>query len=190
ATKNVTQDALITAITADMKQKLDTAKTDGKITQEQYDKCISDLASRVTEEVTEVHPGNREGKGGKFGAPGQSLNVVSKLTSLTVAEIKTELQAGKTLAAIAATKNVTQDALIAALTADMKQNLDTAKTDGKITQAQYDKMTSDLTSRITKQVTSTSPTPGEGGKGGPGMRGHGRGMERGQGSGSSPRTAN
>ncbi|MGE5380487.1 MAG: hypothetical protein ACM3NT_05405 [Methylocystaceae bacterium] len=178
ATKNVSQDDLVAAVVKDTTAKLDTLKTNGKITQDQYDKFIADLKNRITKEVTETRP---EGKG--IGGPGQSLDVVKTLTGLTSDEIQTRLKDGKTLAAIAATKNVSQDDLIAALVKDATAKLDSAKTDGKITQSQYDKCLTDLKDRITKEVTSTRPE-------GPGRGGHGRGMHGGPGMGSGTQSPN
>lgn len=173
--KNVSQDTLVNAMITANQEKLEAAKASSKITQTQYDKCLSDMKTRITEQVTSTKAGPLEGKGGKFG-PGMgrnnSLDVVSELTGLTEDAIFTQLKAGKTLAQIAESKNISQDTLVTALVKDVRQNLDTAKTDGKITQEQYDSCVADLQAKITKQVTSTRPAPGQG---------HGKGMGQGMG---------
>jgi len=124
-------------------------------------------------------------KGAKFAAPGQSLSVVAELTGLTETELQTQLKAGKTLAEIAATKNVSSDDLIAALVKDVQAKLDTAKSEGKITQEQYNQCTSNLQERITNQVTQAPPAGGVNGKG---MRGQGHGRGPGMAPNAAPNT--
>ena len=62
------------------------------------------------------------------------------------ADLRTQLEAGKTLAAIATANGKTADGLKAALTTAAKSDLDAAVTAGKLTQAQEDKILAALPS--------------------------------------------
>ena len=90
--------------------------------------------------------------------------VISTTIGLDAATIKSRLQAGETLAAIAGAK---QDALIAALVAHETKEIDARVAAGTLTAAQATTIKADLTNRITTMVNST-PGKGFGPKGGMG----------------------
>ena len=90
--------------------------------------------------------------------------VISTTIGLDAATIKSRLQAGETLAAIAGAK---KDALIAALVAQETKEIDARVAAGTLTAAQATTIKADLTNRITTMVNST-PGKGFGPKGGMG----------------------
>ena len=81
---------------------------------------------------------------------------------MTPEQIATERQAGKSLAQIAAAKNVDKATLIKTILDSRKAGLDQAVKDGRITQAQADQMTAQMTERVTAMVDETAV----GGRGG------------------------
>jgi urease accessory protein UreF len=107
--------------------------------------------------------------GGRHG-PGDELDAAASYLDTTAASLLTQLQAGKTLAQVAAATNGKSTAgLVAALVAAEKTEIAAAVTSGKLTQAQADQITSTLTQRFTDLVNGVHPT------GGPGGFGHGPG---------------
>jgi lipoate-protein ligase A len=94
----------------------------------------------------------------------------AKALGMTEAELKTELQAGKSIADVAKTKNVDLDKVIAALTAGFKAHLDEEVKSGEHTQAEADAKLAEFKTRVTTMV-NTAGLPMHGGKGGHG--GHG-----------------
>jgi hypothetical protein len=98
------------------------------------------------------------------------LSAAVSYLGLTEDQIRTQLQAGKTLAQIAdATPGKSASGLIDALVAAEKQELAAAVSAGRLTQAQADQIGANLKQRITDLVNSTGP------RGGPGLGGHGHG---------------
>jgi DNA-binding CsgD family transcriptional regulator len=91
---------------------------------------------------------------------------------MTEAELKTELQAGKSIADVAKAKNIDLDTVIAKLTAAFKAHLDEEVASGKHTQAEADAKLAEFSTRITTMVNAPG-LPMRGGKGGHGPGGHG-----------------
>jgi hypothetical protein len=107
--------------------------------------------------------------GGRHG-PGDELDAAASYLGTTAASLVTQLQAGKTLAQVAAATNgKSADGLIAALVAAEKTEIAAAVTSGRLTQAQADQITPTLTQRFTDLVNGVHPA------GGPGGFGHGPG---------------
>jgi len=122
--------------------------------------------------------GGPHGDGGPgFGHRGPgSLDAAAKYLGLTVTELHTQLESGKTLAQIAKDKGKTVDGLKAAITADTKAKLDAAVKAGNLTQAQADDILKRMTDRLDDLVTGTGGGPGMGPDGdGDGFGHHGFG---------------
>jgi predicted DNA-binding protein YlxM (UPF0122 family) len=117
-----------------------------------------DTTTTVPSETTPEAGGGHEGRGPRGGFDGEAA---AEALGLTTDELRTELDAGKTLAEIAEAQGVDRQALIDALVAAGEARLDEAK--------------AELPDRIAELVDRTLPARGEGGPGGPGGRGHGRG---------------
>ena len=135
------------------------------------------LASAATTTST-AGPGSGLGLrlGGRW--TGTTLaDIVAKLTGLSVDQVRTDRQAGKSFDAIASAKNVSADKVVSAALEARKAALDAAVKDGRVTQAQADTAYSNMKTRITANVSSTAPGctgAGPGNGGGRGFRG-GRG---------------
>ena len=96
------------------------------------------------------------------GGHSDKLAAAAAYLGLTVAQIQTSVQAGQTLAQIAAaTSGKSVDGLVAALVTAEKAELAAAVTAGKITQAQADAIIPTLTAKVTAFVNGTG---GHGGK--------------------------
>ena len=149
-----------------IKDALSGLVADKTLTQAQADKVASTL------QAADLGRGGHGGPGG--GGPGGGADLAAAATALgmTEADLRTAVQSGKTLAAIAKEKNVSVDTLIAALVKAEKERIAKEVTDGHLTQAQADERVADLTKRITERVNQTRPTGDKGkrggGRGGPG----------------------
>src|SRR5207244_7157774 len=91
--------------------------------------------------------------GGFFGG----LDAAATYLGLTNAELRTQLESGKTLAQVAQDKGKSVDGLIQALVDDAKTHLDAAVTAGRLTQAQEDSILTDLKQHITDLVNGKAP---------------------------------
>ena len=159
-----------------LKALLDPLVKDGTIDQSQEDKVIGALSA--------APPSGRGGFG--MGGPGRGgrgtgmmglgkLDDVAKALGLDLAKLKTDLQSGKTIAQIAKDQGVDLSTVTKAITDAENSALDQAVKNGKLTQAQADKMKADTQQRIDDYVNGKMPAFGPGGPGrGPGgWGGHG-----------------
>ena len=95
------------------------------------------------------------------------LATASKVLGITETELKTELQAGKSVADVATAKNIDLATVKAALLAEAKAHLAEEVTSGKHTQAEADAKLAEMTSRIDTMLTTAGlPARGPHGKGG------------------------
>src|SRR5439155_173935 len=86
------------------------------------------------------------------GGPGDDLDAAATYLGTTTSDLLTQLQAGKTLAAIAGSKT---SGLVSALVAHEKTEIAAAVTAGRLTQAQADQIVPTLTQRFTDLVNGT-----------------------------------
>jgi len=113
------------------------------------------------------------GHGGPgFGGPGfgrgADLDAAATAIGISEDDLRTALQSGQSLAAIAQAHGKTAQDVIDALVADAKTHIDERVASGDITQAEADQKLADLTDRITAMVNGELPLRGPGG---PGFRG-------------------
>jgi cell division septation protein DedD len=100
--------------------------------------------------------------------PSKNAAAIASVLKLTEAELKTQVQSGKTLAQIAMTQGVSVQSVIGVLVTDMQAHIAQEVASGKITQAQADTKLAGVTAMATERVNSVQPARGEG------MQGHGR----------------
>lgn len=120
--------------------------SDGTLTQAQADKVATVIA-----EARPARPG--PGGHGRHGG-GHRLDLAPAATALGLseAELRTQLQAGRTLADIADEQDVPQADLVAALVKAGKARLAQAVNDGRLTQAEADDKAAGLEARITERL--------------------------------------
>jgi hypothetical protein len=107
--KGIAEDILLQKLTVAENQSIDAAVTSGKITQAQADKRKSGLADRLKKEVENIekNEGHEKGRTG-FGDP----VALAQILGVTQQQLKTDLQAGKSLVEIAQAKGIAEDQLI------------------------------------------------------------------------------
>jgi len=137
-------------------------------------------------------PGTGYGPGMGMGAPGATAGVrrgatawagqpeeVEALLGMTEEQIHTERLAGKSLAQIAASKNVSADKLVITILEAKKADLAKLVAEGKLTQAQMEFMVDHMQTQVKTMVERKSVGPASGqGQARPGM---GQGMRGGRG---------
>lgn len=138
-----TPDALIQALVAEAKVKIEQAKTDGRITADQATKQENGLTERMTWLVFGVHT--------------DPIATTTTFLGTTTADLHTKLEGGQTLAQIATSAGKTRDALIQAIVSDANVKIEQAKTDGKLTADQATQLESGLTDRFSTLVDSIEP---------------------------------
>jgi hypothetical protein len=165
---------LIQTLVTKAQTQLAAALTAGKLTQSQSDAISTNLTPAITNIVNGTFPAGMRPGGFKpnpgfsrgFG-PGASLATAATYLGISAATLKTDLKSGKTLAQIAdATTGKSSTGLIQALVAEQQADLAAAVKAGKLTQAQSDALSANLTQRVTALVNGTPPARAYGGHGG------------------------
>jgi len=110
--------------------------------------------------------GSGDGRG-----PGKNVAAIASVLKLTEAELKTQVQSGKTLAQIATTQGVDVKLVVDAIVTEIKTHIASEVTSGEITQAQADAKLADVTTKVTEMGNTARPARGEGMRGGPKGRG-------------------
>jgi hypothetical protein len=133
-------------------------------------------------------PGRMFGMGGRWGGPENSLvAVAAEKLGMTRDELLTELQAGKSIAEVAAEKNVAVDTIVEAVLAPRTERINELVANGQLTQEQADTMLAQMKANVTTQINTQGLPQGRGGGfGGAGVCDHpGMGMLGGRGGGNS-----
>ena len=156
----------VTSRLASLKGALSGLVSDGTLTQAQADK----VAGTLDKKLPKGDEHGMRGPGGRLGGMGMAdlHDAAAKALGLTPDKLRTAMEGGKSLAAVAKAQKVGVDSVVKAMVSAAEADLATAVKDGKMTQAQADTMKSSLTRRITDQVNRVRPE-------GRGMRGGGMG---------------
>jgi lipoate-protein ligase A len=168
--KGVSIDKVVEALVAEVKAHLDEEVASGEHTQEEADAKLAEAKTRITEMVNNPGLPAPKGHGGESGRGhgmkgGKGLDAAATAIGITADELRTELQAGKSIADVATAKGVSVDAVIAAMVADVKAHLDEEVASGEHTQEEADAKLAEATTRITEMVNRTAPTRGAMGEG-------------------------
>jgi hypothetical protein len=144
---------------------------DGTITQAQADKVIAALKAARPDGGQQG--GQHDGKG-RPGMRRKIVGAIAETIGISASDLKSGVDAGKTIAEIADANGSSAQKVIDALVADVTAHLDAEVASGEHTQAEADQRIADITTRITTMVNDTQNAPfGDHGKGGPGMGGPG-----------------
>jgi hypothetical protein len=116
------------------------------------------ITTLVDQKGIGAKPAGRGPGGHAIGAIGDQLSAAATYLGVTADDLRTKMQAGQTLAQIAAaTAGKSRDGLVAALTADAQAKIAAAQQAGTITAEQATQLTSTLAERIARFVDSTRP---------------------------------
>ena len=138
-------DALKQALT----DRIDEAVAAGRVTKAEGDSLKARIQSNAFPLIGGAHRG-----GGHFGFIGR-LESAAGYIGITEAQLRTELESGKSLAQIATAHGKSVDGLIDALVAAAKNKLDDAVSAGRLTKDQETEMLGVLKDRITSAVSNT-----------------------------------
>ncbi len=137
AAKGISLDAIVNAVVAEQKQVLDQAVAAGRLTQAQADTLLANLKATLPGQLQVKYvPGF--GKFGRFGYGLPMMDTIAQALGLTVAELWTELSAGKSVADVAKAKGVDLDKVINAVMEQQTRLVNAAVAAGRLTQAQAD----------------------------------------------------
>lgn len=95
------------------------------------------------------------GKGHMFGPVDNLASIAAEKLGMKLTELLTELQDGKSIADVAKEKGVDTQVIVDAYLAQIKENLDEAVAEGRITQKQADYQLEQMEQRVTDQLDNT-----------------------------------
>jgi len=144
--------ALSAALKKALENRVDAAVAAGQITKDEGDTLKSKIESGDFPLFFGGHPGGFHHYGHIDG-----LDAAATYLGLTAAELRTQLEAGKTLAQVAQDKGKSVDGLIQALVDDEQKKLDAAVAAGRLTKDQEQSILSDLKQHITDLVNGVEP---------------------------------
>jgi polyhydroxyalkanoate synthesis regulator phasin len=135
-------------------EQVDAALKEGKITQAQADELKARIQSGEFPPFAGPLFGPRFGHFHRGGPPlfGEKLSAAADYLGLTEAELRTKLNAGRTLADIAKARGKSVDGLKQAILDEAEKKLDQLVEDGELTQAEADEMLARMKSHIDELV--------------------------------------
>jgi hypothetical protein len=143
--------ALSNALKKALENRVDAAVADGRLTKDQGDALKQRIESGDFPLLGGVPFGS-----GHFGhfAPFVALDTAASYLGLTEAQLRTQLNNGKTLAQVAQAQNKSVDGLVNALVDGATKKLDSAVSAGRLTKSQEQSILADLKTRVTSAVNS------------------------------------
>jgi hypothetical protein len=146
---------LTAAIKKAMVDQIEARVTAGELTKAQ----AAAIEARLAQSDTPLFalgggPGDHDGDGHGHGGPGGpvSFDAAASYIGISASALRTQLEAGKSLAAIATANGKTVDGLKTALTTAATSDLDAAVKAGRITQAQEDKIVAALPAHLDEEI--------------------------------------
>jgi polyhydroxyalkanoate synthesis regulator phasin len=144
--------ALSAALKKALENRVDEAVAAGRLTQAQGDELKQRIESGDVPLFGGPGFGHHE-RGGLFGG----LDAAASYLGLTDAQLRTQLQSGKSLADVAKAQGKSVDGLVQAIVDAAKKKIDAAVAAGRLTQSQADSILSGLKSQVTDFVNRTPP---------------------------------
>ncbi|KRF27674.1 hypothetical protein [Paenibacillus sp. Soil787] len=140
--KGLTEADYVAKLVASETTAINAEVTAGKLTQAQADQMLSGLSDRLTKQVQSTRPeGGRDGRGGGHGGPGgpgglfANPEVLTQILGITQDELRTELEAGKSILDVATAKGISEDDLVNkikdGMTDSIKKHVEQKGTDRK-----------------------------------------------------------
>lgn len=154
----ITPTKLSDALKKALENRVDAAVAAGRLTKAEGDALKTRIESGEIPVLVGGPPRGFDHHGPGPGR-GPGLEAAATYLGLTEAQLRNELERGKTLAQIATAHGKTAEGLIAALVDAAKQKLDAAVTAGRLTRSEADSMLTGLKDRITDLVNGRFPRP-------------------------------
>jgi polyhydroxyalkanoate synthesis regulator phasin len=146
---------LSSALRQALASRIDAAVEDGRLTKEEGDA----LKQRIQSGEFPLFGGPHRGFGRHGHGPGpmfhlHSLDAAASYLGLSQAQLRTQLNSGKTLAQVARDRDKSVDGLVDALVEAQNEKLDQAVEDGRLTQAQANEIKQGQRERISDFVNN------------------------------------
>jgi polyhydroxyalkanoate synthesis regulator phasin len=146
----VTPERLTNAFKTALKNRVDQAVKDGRLTKAEGDRIKAEIDRQS---VPMLGPGFRpHGPGGFRMHWNHGLEDAAKYLGTTEAALRTQLENGKTLAQVAKDRGKSVDGLVDALVAEKRAHIQQHVKEGRLTQAQANEFLQGIRARVTDMV--------------------------------------
>jgi hypothetical protein len=151
----VTVDEYDAAVDQAQEQVVGEAVAEGWLTDEQAELLRWRMDQAPGSDMHGMGKGMRDFGPGLRGGGDNLVSIAADKLGMSLTDLLTELQAGKSIADVAAEKSVDVQTIADAYLAQLKENLDESVTRGKITQKQADYSLEQAEERVTDQLNRT-----------------------------------
>lgn len=171
SSKKISKSTLVTKLLADEQTELDKQVKAGQLTSVEETKRLAKLKTELSGQVDQKGflPKKRGGFGGRHGAGFDLIQNAATVLGMDQPTLMTDLQSGKSLTEIAATKNINKTTLVTKLLTAEKADLDSQVKAGQLTSAEETKKLSEEKTELSSQVDQKGFLQRKAGR--PGMRG-------------------
>lgn len=154
AERGISIDQLKAFMLQQMTQRLDESVTAGKMTAEKAEKIKANMEKHIDDIVNGKGPA---GHGKMMGHAPFADDKLLSLLNIDKETLKTQLQAGKTLAAIAGERGVSEEKLKAFMIEQMTQRIDEGVKAGKIDAKKAEEMKAGMADRVSDMINGKGP---------------------------------
>jgi lambda repressor-like predicted transcriptional regulator len=162
----INPDVIVNAIVATAAERVEQGVENGNLTDEQADEILSQATDRAARFVYEAHPGVGEGRGegerphrqGRRG-PGKLIGQAAQVIGVEPQDVFEALRGGTSIAEYAASQGVSEDALVAGITAEVEAKLAEAVAGGRLTQEEADAKLTEMVERLAEAIHNVPETP-------------------------------
>ena len=162
----VDPDVIVNAIVATAAERVEQGVENGNLTDEQADEILSQATDRATSFVYEAHPGVGQGRGegerpqheGRRG-PGKLIGQSAQVIDVEPQDVIDALRSGTSIADYAASQGVSEDVLIAGITAEVEAKLAEAVASGRLTQEEADAKLAEMVERLAEAIHNVPEAP-------------------------------
>ena len=170
AEQGVALEDIENALIAQLSDKLAEKVANGDLTQEEADARLEEAKTRISEHLTQPFDSDDfRGRKGKRGH--RAMGQVAELLGLSGEELRAELQAGKSVADVAAEQGVALEDIENALITQLSDKLAEKVANGDLTQEEADARLEEAKTRISEHLNQTFDGDGSGRFGPRGERG-------------------
>ena len=162
-TNGVSVSLLVEALIQPMRDEANEAIANGRITADEAAERLQNAEEKITEALNRTWPedlGQRnQGRGRHQGnrGPGRILNGAAELLGMPMPELVEGLRSGKSVAEIAAEQGVAFDIIVDAIVAKVRDKVDEAVANGRITPEEALERIEQITNKITEMLSNPLP---------------------------------
>ncbi|MGB0389559.1 MAG: hypothetical protein ACPGWR_32465, partial [Ardenticatenaceae bacterium] len=166
AAQGVALESIEDAIISQMSEKLAEKVANGDLTQEEADERLAQARERVNERLTQPFDGEgfggRPGRHGKRGHFRGMIETVTQQLGMSGEELRAELEAGNSIADVAAAQGVALESIEDAILSQMSEKLAEKVANGDLTQEEADERLAQARERVNERLTEPGLPRGEG----------------------------